>query len=83
MPELHDMADDLRDAAQLCNDELGEYWEALANLHPRALDGSGEFAEAFEKELASEWQRLQDDFEIKETTETREFTYRDLVYKDD
>ena len=81
MPELHEMADDLREAAQLSCDELGEYWTSLANLYPGAIDGSEEFAEAFKKELASEWQRFQDDFEIKETTEMREVTYRDLVYK--
>lgn len=77
-----EMADELDDAASLCDDEVGEWWQALARMWPRVCDGaSEEFLEAYKKELSSEHQRFKEEFQIiTQVTETQEVIYRIILY---
>lgn len=63
--EIDTKADELRDAAEMCNDEMGEWWESLVNLVPKYRDGASVgFATAIELEIVSEYQRLKEEFTI-------------------
>lgn len=80
--EIDSKADDLREAAELCNDECGEWWQALANLVPRYRDGASDrFAAALEAEIITEHGRLKDEFRIVEEDVTRIVTERRLVHE--
>jgi hypothetical protein len=75
--DFGEMADELDDAASLCDDEVGEWWQALARMWPRVCDGaSEEFLAAYKKELSSEHQRFKEEFQITQVTETQEVSYR-------
>lgn len=79
--QLDEKLEIIKQASQLEETELGEWWHALCNLHPRVMDGaSEEFREAWEKEIDLEFQRVISEFKIVERTETREYTYKELVW---
>lgn len=80
--DLYEMAEELDEAAKLCNDECGEWWSMLAAMWPRVRDGaSGEFQAAYEKELRSEHKRFKDEFRIVEEIETREVKHRTVHHE--
>ena len=79
---LSEIKEELEDAANLCCDELGEWWTALADLYPCIIDGgSKEFLEAYEKEMVNEYERFKSEFKIIEETETRSTTNKRLVHE--
>ena len=76
------MTEELSEAADYSDDELGEWWKGLADLWPRVVDGgSQEFLEAYIKELREEYKRFKEEFEIIEEKVTREVTYKELIMK--
>lgn len=79
---LYELAEELNDAAELCNDECGEWWAMLAVMWPRVRDAaSNEFEEAYKKELRREHKRFKDEFRIEEETETQTVTYRTVKHE--
>ena len=75
--ELHKFADELNEAAELCDDECGEWWSMLAAMWPRVRDAaSSEFEAAYKQELRTEYQRFKDEFSIIEERATQTITYR-------
>lgn len=82
--KIHEIVQELQEAALLENTEVGEYWMALVNLSKCVFShSSDEFAEAFEKELAATHARLLECFEIVEVTETRAETRKVLRWKEE
>ena len=79
MTEMIDMIEDLNEAANLSNDECGEWWASLASLWPRVRDAaSTEFLRAYEVEVMCEHAHLKAHFEIVETTRTHTVTDQTL-----
>jgi hypothetical protein len=71
----------IKQASQLEETELGEWWHVLCDMHPRVMDGaSDEFREAWEKEIDLEFERVTSEFKIVERTETITRTYKELVW---
>lgn len=80
--DLYEIADELNDAARLCDDECGEWWSLLTDMWPRIRDGaSDEFEEAYKKELRREYERFKNEFRIEEITETQTVTYRTVKHE--
>ena len=80
--DLFQMAEELEQASQLCDDECGEWWSKLAALWPSVRDGaSDEFCDAYKKELREEHKRYKTEFRIVEHTETRTFVVRTLEHE--
>lgn len=80
-PDIDEMAEELADAATLCDNELGEWWAALAGLVPHYRDGrSREFTKAVEAEITEQYECLKADFRIVETEVTRVETVRQLLH---
>lgn len=79
--DLYELADELKEAALLCNDECGEWWNMLACMWPAVRDGaSTEFEEAYKKELRAEHKRFKEEFRIEEESETTTVTYRTIKH---
>ena len=84
--DLAAFAEELTDAAGLCNDELGEWWSMLANMWPRVRDcASDDFEDAYKRELREEYKRFKDEFWIEDVTETETVTvtHRTLRHESD
>ena len=61
-PVVVDTIDDFEEVASLMNDELGEYWQTLCELSRMKDCMFGAFADAFDRELASEMDRANEHF---------------------
>lgn len=73
----------LKGYAKLCGDELGEYWESLANLACRTPElMSDEFMDALQKEVHDELENIEANARVVEHNETREVTntYKELIW---
>ena len=80
--DLYDIVEELKYAAELCDDECGEWWAMLAAMWPRVRDSAScEFEEIYKKELRSEYNRFKSEFRIVEETETQQITYRVLQHE--
>lgn len=79
MVTIHDMCDALSYAARYEGSELGEYWERLAEL-PARYSVNDEFHDAWVKEVTSEYNRLQTEFEWEEEERTVVQKVKELVY---
>ncbi len=79
--DIDEKADDLREAAAMCNDEGGEWWVALTDLVPGYRDGASEqFSAAIEAEILREHRRLREEFRVEERERTVTQKIRELVY---
>lgn len=75
------MNEQLEEAAELLDDELGEYWRALTQLIPVYKNGaSDEFAAALEKELQEQYTMLKEDFRLVSKEVTHTYTEQRLVH---
>jgi len=78
------MADELREAADLCCDENSEWWDVLTALVPRYIYGASDaFAKAIEAEIESEHTRLKREFKVIEEPfeQARPMVIRRLVHE--
>ena len=65
------MIEDLEEAANMENAELGDWWDALTTLGYYIRNcGSEEFFDAWEAEVIAEHTRLKRDFKIHESVAT-------------
>jgi hypothetical protein len=78
---LSKMAKDLHHAAFLCNDELGEWWDCLAEMRRHVEYGScsPEFAKAYEAEVFEQHKRLKEEFVIEEIEEPQPPLRRTII----
>lgn len=53
---------DLRNAASLCSDENGDWWNLLADFYDQSSMATARLRKAIEQEIASEHKRLKRDF---------------------
>ncbi len=69
--KLQKIATALHNAAFLCNDELGEWWDCLASMQRHVAYGacSPEFEKAYEAEMIEQYNRLKKEFVIEEVEE--------------
>lgn len=76
-----EMIEALDDAGRLMNDELGEYWVALAQLASAGRFGTSKgFEAALEKEVLRQHNRLRREFRLVEKEVTHTYTEQRLVH---
>lgn len=84
LEELHDIAEELRNASYLDETELGEWWNGISSIASSVVDfGSEGFQAAYLAEMRKELKRLKEEFVIEETVVMEPITRRELRFREE
>lgn len=80
-PTMAECTQLLLDSAQLCQDENGEFWQALCTMRRFGGFASRALNQAVDAEIRREHSRILDEFEIEESEKVHKYKVRQLVWR--